>query len=181
MSIKVIGEDKKETNAVKSLVERTNKANPKESDMRELREYLDAHPSLVVQIGNVGNAVFDSILQATADESAFRQEATKRFIEKMKAELGYHTSTFVEQMLIDEIAMRWLRLQVMENDHKSATYTEHTFNKGLYYDKRLHFAQARYLKAVETLVKVRKMIAATQAKGAKMFKNLMSEESSKSV
>ena len=83
-------------------------------------------------------------------------------------------------MLIDKIVMRWFRLQVMENDHKSATYAEHTFRKGLYYDKRLHLSQARYLKAIETLAKVRKMIAVTQAKGAEMFKNLMEGESKQS-
>jgi hypothetical protein len=177
MDIKVMEEDKKKVSDFSSLVEHTNKANPKEKDMRELKEYFDKDPSLALQIGNVNKTIFDSILEKMAGESEFGRETMRRFIQNMKTELGYHTSTFVEQMLIDEIAMRWIRLQVMENDHKINTYAEHTFRKGLYYDKRLHLAQARYLKAIETLAKVRKMIAVTQAKGAKMFKNLMTKES----
>ncbi len=176
MNIKVIGEDKKQVSDFSSLVERTNKANPKEKDMRKLKEYFDNNPSLALQIGNVNKTIFDSILETMAGESAFGRETMQRYIKNMKTELGYHTSTFVEQMLIDEVVMRWLRLQSMEHDHKNVTYREHRFAEGLYYDKRLHLAQARYLKAVETLAKVRKMIAATQAKGAKMFKNLMSKE-----
>ena len=117
--------------------------------------------------------IFNSILESAAGESEFGRETMRRYVENMKAELGFHTSTFVERMLIDEIAMRWLRLQVMENDHKSATYRDHRFSEGMYYDKRLHLAQSRYLKAVEALAKVRKMIAQTQAKGAAMFKDLM--------
>ncbi|MGI8470064.1 MAG: hypothetical protein ACR2N3_16615 [Pyrinomonadaceae bacterium] len=52
----------------------------------------------------------------------------------------------------------------------------HALAIGIYYDKRLHLAQKRYLRAIETLAKVRWMIANTQAKGAEMFKNLMREK-----
>ena len=179
MNIKVIGEDKKLVNNFSSLVERTNKENPKEKDMQELKAYFDNDPAIALHIGNINKTVFDSILETLVGESALRREAMQRYISNMESELGYHTSTFVERMLIDEIVMRWIRLQVMENDHKVNTYAEHTFRKGLYYDKRLHLAQARYLKAIATLAKVRKMIAATQAKGAEMFKNLITKEDKK--
>lgn len=161
------------TDGFRELVEKTNKAKPKESDMVALRAYFDEHPAFAASIGNTQKMIFNSILESAAGESEFGRETMRRFIANMKTELGYQTSTFVEQMLIDEIAMRWLRLQVMENDHKNTTYREHRFTEGMYYDKRLHLAQARYLKAIETLAKVRKMIAQTQAKGAQMFKDLM--------
>jgi hypothetical protein len=174
--MKIIGEDKKQVSDFSSLVERTNKANPKEKDMRELKQYFDNDPSIALQVGNVNKTIFDSILETMAGESEFGRETIRRYIKNMKSELGYHNSTFVEKMLIDEVVMHWLRLQSMDHDHKIVTYGQHRFAEGLYHDKRLHLAQARYLKAIETLAKVRKMIAATQAKGAKMFKNLMSKE-----
>ncbi len=97
----------------------------------------------------------------------------------MKLELGYKDSTFVEKMLIDEIIMRWLRLQSMEIGHKNATSQSHTREQGTYFDKRLDMAQKCFLRSINTLAKVRKMIAQTQAKGAEMFKNLMSDDSGK--
>jgi hypothetical protein len=104
------------------------------------------------------------------------QECAEMYIEEMKSELGYQSSTFIEKMLIDEIVMRWLRLQVMEGDHKNATYKSHSLAEGMYYEKRLHLAQKRFLRSIDTLGKVRRMIAQTQAKGAEMFKNLMSKD-----
>lgn len=76
--------------------------------------------------------------------------------------------------------MRWLRLSVMDSTLKNVTSQSHTRESGMYAEQRLHLAQKRYLRAIETLAKVRKMIAQTQAKSAKMFKNLMSNDSSKS-
>lgn len=158
------------------LFERTNCANPNPKDVALVKEVFDKMPVLYRLNGNLQDQIFTRILNSATRNSVFTRMAAERAIEEMKAEFGYHSATFIEKMLIDEILMRWLRLQVMENDHISATYEEHTFAKGIYYDKRLHLAQERYLKAVTTLAKVRKMIAATQAKGAEMIKNLMLQE-----
>lgn len=179
MNIKIVGENKKSVNDFQSLVKRTNKENPKPEDLRELRKAFDDDPTLALQIGNFNRIVFDSILEQFAGASAFGREAAHRHIGNMRIELGFNSSTFVEKMLIDEILMRWLRLSAMENDHKSATCKEHRFAEGMYYEKRLHLAQKRYLHSIETLAKVRKMIAQTQAKGAEMFKNLMFDASDK--
>lgn len=173
MEIQIVGDDMEAIKKMSSLVERTNKANPKPQDMKELRATLDVLPDFCRDVGNVQGTIFKGILERLAGESAFGRECLERYVGEMKTELGYHTSTFVEKMLIDEVVMRWLRLQAMENDHRSVTYREHRFSEGLYHDKRLHMSQARYLKAMETLVKVRKMISVTQAKGAEMFKNLL--------
>jgi len=167
---KIGGQTKDELNA---LIQRTNKANPKPEDVKLLTAWLDAAPSAALKIGNLQQSVFGEIFDKAVGHSTITREAAERYIKYMKTELGYQSSTFVEQMLIDEIIMRWLRLQVTESNHKEVTYGEHTYRAGMYVDKRLHLAQRRYLKAIETLVKVRKMIAQTQAKGAEMFKNLM--------
>lgn len=174
MNIKIVCENKKAVNDFQSLVKRTNKEHPKPEDLRELRKAFDDDPTLALQIGNFNQIIFDSILEQLAGESALGREAANRHVGNMRIELGYNSSTFVEKMLIDEILMRWLRLQVIENDHKNTTYKSHTLTEGIYMDKRLHLAQNRFLRSIETLAKVRKMIANAQAKGAEMFKNLMS-------
>lgn len=91
----------------------------------------------------------------------------------MKIELGYENSTFVEKMLIDEIVLRWFRLTNIEHLHHQNTSSNHTSEHCNYWDKRLTQAQNRYLKSINTLAKVRKMIAQTQRTGAKMFRDLV--------
>lgn len=171
------GENKKITGQTfeqfNSLVARTDKENPKPEDLVLLRNLFDAAPSLALSMGNLQHSIFKAILGKAVGHSAFGREATTRYIEQMKVELGYAASSFVEKMLIDEIVLRWLRLQVADNDHKNIIYKEHTVQTGMYVEKQLYLTQKRFLQSIETLIKVRKMLAATQAKGAEMFKNLM--------
>lgn len=173
MSIKVEGYNKKTVSELKSIIKRTDTENPKPKDLEVLRKEFEDKPELYRSIGNLNKGVFNTILESAVGKSVLVRESTQRFIKEMKSELGYETSTFVEKMLIDEIILRWLRLLTVENDHHKILNERHTLEVGIYYDKRLSTAQHRYLKSIETLAKVRKMIAQTQAKGAKMFKDLM--------
>lgn len=157
------------------LMKRTDKESPRTEDLQSLRNFFDGDPQIALQIGNTSRTVFNEILQTAVGKSAFTREATERYIKNMKTELGYFspTITFVEKMLIDEIIMRWLRLQLMENSHFNSTTGQHSMREGEYCEKRLHLTQKRYLQALETLAKVRKLIAQTQAKGARMLKDLV--------
>lgn len=156
-----------------ALVKRIDKGDPKPEDLKALSAELDKHPSLYRSAGNLQHNALTEILRDCVT-SAVVGECAKRHIEDMKIELGYTDSTFVEKMLIDEIIMRWVRLQNMEIYHKNATSQSHVLEQGMYVDKRLDMAQKRFLRSMSTLARVRKMIAQTQAKGAEMFKNLMS-------
>ncbi len=156
-----------------ALVERIDKGNPKPEDLKALSTELDKYPEFYRSAGNLQSNVFSEILREVVS-SNFARECAERYIEEMKIELGYKDSTFVEKMLIDEIIMRWLRLQSAETGHKHATSQSHTIETGMYHEKRLDMAQKRFLRSINTLARVRKMIAQTQAKGAEMFKNLMS-------
>ncbi len=160
-----------------ALVARIDKGNPKPEDLKALSTELDKHPEFYRSVGNLQDNIFSEILRESTSKSFFVKECAERYIEEMKAELGYHSSTFVEKLLIDEILMRWLRLQATDTGHKNATYQSHSINTGIYHEKRLEAAQRRFLRSINTLAKVRKMIAQTQAKGAEMFKNLLTDTS----
>lgn len=167
-------EMKKSLEDMYALIERIDKDDPKPEDLKVLSEEMDAKPQLFLSIGNLQQNVFSEILRETIN-SNFTQTCAERYIQEMKSGLGYQDSTFVEKMLIDEIVMRWLRLQNVEIVHKKTTWQGHTSEQGKYVDKRLDTAQKQFLRAINTLAKVRKMIAQTQMKGAEMFKNLLSK------
>lgn len=172
----IISTSKKEIEEIQVLVKKTDKENPKPEDVKALRRMLETKKYLYRHNGNVQNQVFLTVFNSAVKHSAFFRESAEKYIEEMKDELGYQSSTFVEKMLIDEIVMRWLRLNTMENDHHKTLNESHRLELGMYMDKRLHLAQKRFLRSIETLAKVRRMIANTQAKGAEMFKNLMAKD-----
>lgn len=154
-----------------ALAKRIDKGDPSREDIKALAAELDRKPELWRSLGNYQSGVFALVLQSV-NQSNFVGECGKKYVEEMKTELGYHSSTFVEKMLIDEIVMRWLRLTLADNAYTVNTQQTHSAADGMYHEKRLTQAQKRYLKAIDTLARVRKMIAQTQAKGAEMFRNL---------
>ncbi|MET0752669.1 MAG: hypothetical protein ABWZ66_04825 [Pyrinomonadaceae bacterium] len=86
-------------------------------------------------------------------------ETTKREIKKMRDGLGYEDASELEKILIEQICANYLRVNLLEAGHAQKTVETHTTEAGLYWDKRLSSAQGRYLRACETLAKVRRLLA----------------------
>jgi hypothetical protein len=85
-------------------------------------------------------------------------------MDRLKQDFEYTASPPLEQLLIDHILTLRLRLlhsEMMYND--TVLDKPVTFAMGAYRDKLLTTAQTRYLKAVETLAKVRRLARNTPA------------------
>jgi hypothetical protein len=166
-------EEVKEASEINALIKRTDCADPAKKDIIALKTILDEKPYLVEFFGNQQKQIFLTIFDWQFKDSHTLKEATGRQVKQMKQDFGYDNSTITEKMLIDEILIRWLRLQYTERLHHEKLRFSQTIEAGNYYEKMLSTAQARFLKAVTTLTKVRKMIAQTQRTGAKMFRDLV--------
>jgi hypothetical protein len=75
----------------------------------------------------------------------------------MEKALGYTDAPRLEKMLIDTVMLAWLRLQEFEFIFTNLDREGMSLSKGAFWEKRLSAAQARYLRAVEALAKVRKL------------------------
>jgi hypothetical protein len=63
----------------------------------------------------------------------------------------------LEQMLIEEVLLCWLRLIIWEYKLTELDIEGMTLIKAEFWDKRLSGAQRRYLRACETLARVRRL------------------------
>jgi len=78
----------------------------------------------------------------------------------LKKTLAYDEASPLAKLAIDEIALAWLRLYSVQHQHTSAT---HDSGSGIrppvaeFWDRRLEYAQRRYLRAVESLARIRKL------------------------
>jgi len=63
----------------------------------------------------------------------------------------------LEQMLIEEVLLCWLRLIIWEYKLTELDIEGMTLTKAEFWDKRLSGAQRRYLRACETLARVRRL------------------------
>jgi hypothetical protein len=85
-------------------------------------------------------------------------------VDVLKKQLGYDTAPPLEQLLIDHILTVRLRLIHAELNYNERVVNQSiTFKDGEYWDNLLSSNQARFLRAIETLAKVRRLARNTPA------------------
>ena len=75
----------------------------------------------------------------------------------IKDQLNYDTSSIIEKMIIDSIVVSWVQLQHFEGLFTKGLYNEKvTFEELKIKDYLLSSAHKRYLRAIDSLVRLRK-------------------------
>jgi hypothetical protein len=143
-----------------ALIARTNKEKPKADDVKALRAMLAKHPQLWRTAGDLAVQNQQKLLRDTKMTVAAR-EMTDSALDNMRRELGYKDAPMLEQMLIEQVLLSWLRLNLWEyhvTEMGSASLTVADF-----WERRLSAAQRRYLRACETLARVQRLSRTTPA------------------
>jgi len=142
-----------------AIFEATNKEKPKQTDIEALDKLFEESPYIWQQVGNIAARVKDSIISAQSGKSHIIIEATKKKVADMRDKLGWKDSSQLEKIIIEQVCLNWLRLNALELTHDQKTRESHTLPVGEHWDKLLTQAQKRYLRACESLAKVRKLLA----------------------
>jgi hypothetical protein len=133
-----------------------NRDKPSAKDIEKLKQYLALNPDIAL---NLGDLSIQAELQII--ENAITQQGmaicTGQFCNDMRFKLGYKTATAIERPLIEHVVLCWLRLYVMELTYEATMKSSKTLAQGRYWEDRLSINQKRYLRAVETLTKVRRL------------------------
>lgn len=151
-----------EAKALAAMLKRVNTDKPKPADVDALRRVLDGNARIWRTVGDAAAPAVETTIDA-AYSSALHRESVRRKLEELKGELGAGGATPVERMLIDHVALCWLRLHIAEMIYTNRLHKadSHPYAAGVYWEKRLTGAQRRFTRALETLAKVRMMTAAT--------------------
>ena len=147
---------------VRDLIKRTNKEKPTRADRDELRRLLRENPRMWKWAGDVAARATNHVIATYSQGNAFIEESQQRAVELLREQYGYKDAPPLERMLIEQIIICWLRLNSLEVAHTSKTYESHTIEAGLYWDRRLTNVQRRFTRAVESLARVRKHLAAAE-------------------
>lgn len=141
---------------LKALIEGTNKANPTKEDRAALAAAFDKYPLLAGIVGNMARRIRKSKIEKLGGTHFF-QESVIRTMDKIEHELGYEQAPMASKLLIEQVLASWADLADVQNRHAAYLEGSHSTSEGEYWDKRLTRAQARYLRALETLAKVNKL------------------------
>ena len=138
------------------LAFRCDRQRPARADMVAMQKKLHQEPLLWHIYGDMTSAAEHAVISWIAT-TPLRREAVKVGQEARRRELGYDTASPLERGLIEHVVLCRLRLDLAEQAYSRATAQDHSFALGEYWDRLLSAAQRRYLRAVETLARIRRL------------------------
>ena len=127
------------------LVERAYKKNPDKNDLQKIRKFLIDYPQFCKAVYSLADSVQEQLI-----DKMFGQDVIKTAIEEytvnLRNEFGYYEAPIMEQLLIENIILAWLRVYWLEyqiilrmgEKQISMSVTE-------FWERRLTIAQKRYL------------------------------------
>ena len=138
------------------LLKRTNKKRPKPEDVKALQRFLIDHPTLWAFVGNLTEQTARQLINHTQSSPALA-ESLQTGYHQMQQDLGAAASAPLERLLIEQIALAWLRLGLVEYQYMTQHQQSLSLEQSRYWESRLNAAQRRFLRACETLARVRRL------------------------
>jgi hypothetical protein len=147
------------------IIKRTSVKDPKIEDVDRLREILQESPTLWQLVGDLSYRVRALLIEELGGSSAFFRESVHEAMKHMEAELEQEGATALEQLLIQQVLLSFVRLREVELRHNSAIHTEGPVSVAVvdFWEKRLSTAERRFFRACETLARTRRLIRQTPA------------------
>jgi hypothetical protein len=145
---------------LRQLTQKIDKAHPTPADLQTIRDFLAEHPDLWEAIGNMAQHAANNLINRT-NANPLVAESLKQYVRHLKADLNAHTASPLERILVEQVAMSWLRLNFIElayNEQLSQSPDAPTLD---HWDKRLSAAQRRFLQACQTLARISKLTRTT--------------------
>ena len=160
MALNIVADERTELGR---LIRATNTEKPSKEDRRALYAYLEQHGvEEIVKTGALTRNLISSLIDQAFGRHYGLTVAIAANIEQQREDLGYEKASPLERQLIDHLLLCQLRLSQCEALRNAAENREQTLAQFEHMDKRLTTAQRRYLRAVETLAKVRRLAVNVQ-------------------
>jgi len=138
-----------------TLVERVDEGDTEAR--KELRRFLRTCPSLLQAVADLPRFAEDQLVELITGKSAPFAEGVRRKLEVMRDELGLPWSTPLERLAIERVVICWLDAQFT---HLASLQTRSRKSDTKSWCQRHDRADRRYARALETLARVRRELAA---------------------
>ncbi len=148
----------------KDLLARTNKDHPRAQDVKALSDLLNGNKSLELWRDVLSAAQYAerAVIENSPGVHGVK-ECWRLRLASLRNELGYVGAPILEQLLIQDAALSWLKLSIIELQYSHVMKQSITLTHGMFWEKRLSAAQRRFARACETLARVRKLSRNTPA------------------
>jgi hypothetical protein len=133
----------------------SKKATPQ--DLADLRAALTKHPSMWRLVGDLAAVTQRQLLEAFDVSSTFK-ESVRHGLGVMRAELAGEDAPAIERLLAEQAAICWLQLNITQLKYSRSDNQSTSIALADYWERRLSADQRRFLRALETLARVRRLL-----------------------
>ena len=139
------------------LVRKTENSKPNPRDVQALRKYLDEHREVWRLLGDLSEFAYNRLVDASVGDQVPLRESLKTGRLAMRQDLGYEEAAALERLLIDQVVLCWLRMSHVEFHHAAISNRDTPLSLRDHWERKLSATQRRYLRACETLARVRRL------------------------
>lgn len=127
-----------------------------QSVVPEMKQLLDAHPEIWEHYGDLALHARESWRHLASASNPYMYEALGRKLDAMKAKIAGSSPTPLEELLVERIVICWLQVSYADTLAAQTNPTVPIHQSTL--QKRQTSAQHRYLRAIQSLATVRKLL-----------------------
>jgi hypothetical protein len=146
----------KEVQKFLGLVRRTSIENPKRRDVQDLQRMLTRSPRLWRAMGDLANTAIQVAIGGGWLSEGVRI-SIEAGIEELKRDFGYEDAPPIEKLLIDQIIVCSVQLQKTQLQYGTMQREGLSISSANFWERRITMANSRFLRACETLARVRKL------------------------
>jgi hypothetical protein len=144
------------------LIKSIDKDDPRPAHIQALRHMLRDHPDLWRVSGDLASAAAFNLADRL-NSLPHISESLKCGWRAMKDDLGYPVAPPLERLLIEQVVLCWLHMYLVDLEYSTVTHKPIDHASADHWERRLSAAQRRYLRACESLARIRKLARATPA------------------
>jgi len=139
-----------------ALVKKIDVPQPAPTDLEAFRALLTRLPEAWRVVGDLASQVrLGLVLELNRPASS--RESIEHGMRALGQALGYNEGPALERLLIDQVVLCWLRMYLMEGWYSQRQEQGGPLAVMEHAEKVLSATQRRYLRAIETLARVRKL------------------------
>lgn len=139
-------------------IEKAAADNATQEDAAALRKALREHPGEAERYGDMALLAFLRFSEAVCKDRVVDRELMAEKFDAIRRSFGYDQSTPAERLLIDQVALSYMHMNAAERLYAHNAYGSISLAAAHYWERRLSATQRRYFRAVETLVRVRRLL-----------------------
>jgi hypothetical protein len=140
-----------------SIIRRADVAKPAKEDKAALERLLQEQPAVWRAAGDLMEFTARNLINNSRGTYALTRTMSTGW-EQIQKDMAQSGDGELERLLIQQIALSWMKLAYTEYLHVSyLTDGSTTIKQADFWERRLSAAQRRYLRAVETLARVRRL------------------------